>query len=311
MKSVRSDSSWRIKSAQLNFIPLSVSKKTPPCLLQIVNNGGRPEIALQTPKQRQSFESFVKYAVRDLDADIQKKTLEYVSYQDGETLRAFSRYFYEGWLKQKASKEKIGYRSDGLTPQVLKDLLKISKFKNLHGIDFGCGNGEVLATLTELGALATGFDLGPFFIQDVRNLGLNARMCEIDQRPELFQQEFKLNLFSQDFVIATLVLDRLKNPTQFLQNFFQALKSGGKFALQTLLPIIPQDDGPVQNPILYTSSSQQITPGRSFEGDKQALLELLQKQGGTELRVISFPYSVKSLDGVQNYQLWSFNGVKK
>lgn len=274
-------------------------------------NGERQEIALDNVKQIRAFQKFAKDAVRGLDSDIQKKTLSHIKSLKGDKLRSYARYFYEGWLKQKSQSNSLSlYRSDGLTSEVLRKILPFENFYQKKGVDFGFGNGEVAKTLLNLGAEVSGYELSPFFVQTARNQGIAAYLAAIDQDEKHFESEFKMKRLSQDFAIATLVLDRLSFPMRFIRNFFAAIKPGGFFAIQTLLPVVPKDDGPVAQPIVYTSPENQITPGLHLEEDRARLMEVLQKNGSHQIQVTGLTYSVKSLDGTQNYQLWSFNGKK-
>jgi SAM-dependent methyltransferase len=265
--------------------------------------------------QRKRFRDFVQYAVQDLDSDIQQRTFAYVDAIQGDELRSFSRYFYEGWLKFKEkgqSGKPLAYHSEGLSSEILKGLLSSQQleFKGAAGVDFGCGTGEVLKALSHLGAKMTGFDISPFFIQNIRAQGLQATLTPIDRTLDLFNSSFALRAASQSFAVATLVLDRLSHPQRFLVNLFHALKPRGVFSIQTLLPIVPQDDGPVERPIIYTPPDNRITAGVALEEDKLSLLDLLKKLGGEKINVKGLSYSVTSLDGVQNYTLWSFSGRK-
>jgi len=301
--------SLKRKSPQLNAPTRTLTLP----LIQFTNNGGRIEIDVSTSKQQERFRTFVEFAIQQLDLDIQKKTLAFVDTIQGDELRSFGRYFYEGWLKhqkQESGKKEHGYRSEGLGPETLKSLFRSENFQGVSGVDFGCGSGEVLRTLTQMGARMSGFDLSPFFVQEIRNQGMVARVSAIDQTLDQFENEFGVGAASQSFALATLVLDRLSHPLRFLVNFFHLLIPGGAFSIQTLLPIVPRDDGPVQNPIIYTQDENKITTGRTVEEDTQSLLELLRHLGGRNIQIKKVPYSVSSLDGIQHYTLWSFSGCK-
>ena len=90
-----------------------------------------------------------------------------------------------------------------------------------------------------------------------------------------------------------------------------SLKTEGRFCVQTLLPIIPFDDGEYEEKLTYTASAHTITKGQSEEEDKLQMLTLLQRLGGNEIEVRSLDYYVRSTDGNQKYTLWSFSGKKK
>ena len=243
--------------------------------------------------------------VATLDADLVEKTHGFVrdycshdSAYDG-----FCRYLMEG--------VNGSYASCGLNKEVLRLLLPFDSFEGLKGTDFGFGNTEVLQALAGMGAQMTGLDLNPFFVQKGRGYGLDTRMAKIDVEPEMFPSESRVEEGSQDFVISTLLLDRLEKPKNSLRNLLLVLKEGGRFAVQTLLPIVAMDDGETDDPIVYTPESERLTAGRDVEQDKLTLVSLLHSYGAGDIEVYQLPYTVSSRDGIQEYTLWSFVGRKK
>jgi len=243
-------------------------------------------------------------SVKGLDPDLIESTNQFIEKYGGDEFayRGFGRYFREG--------TENSYASCGINGEILKMLFQYQSFAGLRGIDFCFGNGEVLEELSELGAQVLGLDLSPFLVQSARNKNLNVRMAKVDVPPEVFAKDTGIEEGSQDFVISTLTLDRLDNPRNFLENLFMSLKAGGRFAIQTLLPILPIDDGNVENPITYTSTQHRITPGQNVEQDKQSLLRLIYILGACDVNICQLPYVVASRDGFQEYKIWSFYGSK-
>ena len=243
-------------------------------------------------------------SVEGLDRDLIEATREFLRQhsQGGIVYDAFCRYLMEG--------AKRSYTSSGINQEALKYILGRQDFKGLKGIDFGFGHGEIMETLARAGASLTGLDLSPFFIQHARERGLDGRMAKIDVEPETFIREYGIAEGSQDFALCTLVLDRIEKPKNLLKNLFSVLKPGGRFAIQTLLPIVPVDDGEIETPIVYTLEPDRITPGESIEQDKRMLVKLLGELGGKEISACCFPYVVASRDGIQDYHAWSFFGCK-
>src|SRR4030095_5395996 len=129
-------------------------------------------------------------------------------------------------------------------------------------------NAEIMQALKGLGASVVGLDFNPFFVQKSRSKGLGTRMAKIDVPPQMFTSETGLDSHSQDFAISTLVLDRLSKPRNFIENLFNVLKDDGRFAIQTLLPIVGVDDGEVEHPIVYTPEPDRIATGEDAEQDK-------------------------------------------
>ncbi len=238
-----------------------------------------------------------------LDTDLAEQTRTLLqTYRDNQAVLAgFIRYFAEGINNSYAS---VGIDRRGLA-------LLLGDPRGKQGVDFGFGHGEVMQTLTEMGASVRGLDLNPVFVQAARKLGFDARMAKIDAPTDQFQSESGLAPNSLDFAITTLVLDRLERPRQFLQNLFDSLKDGATFAIQTLLPIVGVDDGQVEQPIVYTPEAHQLTTGKDYRQDKAELAEVLADLGCDDLVVSHFPYLVVSRDGIQEYTAWSFRGVKQ
>ncbi len=257
-------------------------------------------------KRKDLYNDISKEKLVDLisgfDEDIVEKTKSMVDEYDPSDpiLKCLFRYFLEGMKKS--------YRAYGIDESLLKFILRFDSFTGMKGVDFGLGNGEVMVKLKKLGAEVTGFDLSPSFVHKGREMGLNVYQARCDVSPENFEKEFGIKEGSQDFVISNLVLDRLENPLNFLQNFLQALKPGGKFALQTLLPVIGVDDEDVEEPIVYTTPQNQITFGSSAAQDKLAIVTLLRNLGARDVKLSKFTYTIVSYTGAREYECWSFFG---
>ncbi|WP_428817977.1 condensation domain-containing protein (plasmid) [Clostridium butyricum] len=241
--------------------------------------------------------------IKEYDEDIIQKTEQILSsYKSDDPLyKCLVRYFCEGF--------KNSYKSYGIDEKLIKLILPFESFNGLSGVDFGFGNGEVLKIINKLGAEATGFDLSPSFVQCGRNNGLNVCQIECDSKSERFQQECNIKIGTQDFVITNLTLDRLNNPSNFIKNMFSVLKQGGRFAIQTLLPVNCIDDEDINEPIVYTPEENRITFGKSEEQDKMAIITLLREFGGRNIKVCKFPYYVSTITKLNKYECWSFFGI--
>ncbi|HEV7905478.1 MAG TPA: amino acid adenylation domain-containing protein [Pyrinomonadaceae bacterium] len=242
--------------------------------------------------------------VKQLDTDLIERTHAFVRdyCQKVAVYQAFCRYLCEG--------VNGSYASYGINREVLGALLPFEDFGGLEGVDFGFGNGEIMQTLVGMGARMKGLDFNPFFVQKGRGNGLCVRQAKIDVAPEMFAGESEFAAGSQDFAISTLLLDRLERPKASLQNLFLILKEGGRFAVQTLLPIVGMDDGDVDDPIVYTPEPHRIAPGINADEDKLSLVSLLRECGARDIEIYRLPYTVSSGDGVQDYTMWSFVGRK-
>ncbi|MGM3188943.1 non-ribosomal peptide synthetase [Musicola paradisiaca] len=218
--------------------------------------------------------------------------------------RAWQRYFLEG--------RQGTYKAEGLTRALLQTVLELSDFKGMNGADFGFGNGEVLTRLSEMGAIAKGVDYIPSFVDAARQAGQQAELAKIDDPWETFSVDAGITEGSLDFALSTLVLDRVADPKQLLLNIYTSLRQGGRFALQTLLPVIPLDDNPdTDEQIEYTPPSLRLVKGNSLLEDVRDLTLLLEDIFQCDVRMYRFPYVVLSRDGLQEYDVWSFTGGKQ
>jgi amino acid adenylation domain-containing protein/non-ribosomal peptide synthase protein (TIGR01720 family) len=264
----------------------------------------RPEKQVLLASMTSLSREEVSRLVDGLADDLVEKTHNFLQeYGDNSHLyEGFCRYLFEGL--------RDNYASCGINKEVLKTLLPYDDFSGLVGADFCFGNGEIMQTLSKMGAKVKGFDLSPYFVHKARRMGLDAAMAKVDIEPERFAQESGIAQGSLDFAISTLVLDRVENPSRLLTNLFNSLKREGRFSIQTLLPIVPFDDGNVEQAIMYTMPENRITVGESVESDKRSLVRLLYQIGGREINICQLQYVVASRDGIQSYRTFSFFGRK-
>jgi 2-polyprenyl-3-methyl-5-hydroxy-6-metoxy-1,4-benzoquinol methylase len=201
-----------------------------------------------------------------------------------------------------------GYASAGLNRDVLRVLLGPPFLAGARVADLACGNGEVLWMLRQLGAHPVGVDVNPLFIQQAHRAGLQGVLTRADLPFGKWEAERGLAPGSFDVVLCTLALDRVEQPRELVANIFRLLGPGGRFAIQTLLPIVGVDDGPVTDPIVYTPPEHRLTAGENADTDRAALLSMLASNGGRRLSTRTIPYGVRSRDGLQRYTLHSFTG---
>ncbi|MFA0961137.1 non-ribosomal peptide synthase/polyketide synthase [Roseivirga sp. BDSF3-8] len=240
----------------------------------------------------------------ELDKDIQGAIDSYLDKhsEDVDKCKGFIRYFFEAYYHS--------YSSAGINASVLSELLPMADYSGKQGVELGFGNGEVMEVLAGMGAEVCGIELSPYFVQQARNSGRQAYMGEVDLPPATFYAHYGIEKGSRDFSLSTLLMDRVEKPAHLVANLLGVLKDGGHFALQTLLPVIPVDDGDVSEKIVYTQDADRISLGEDVHADKLELIRLLYELGGREIVVRQLPYVVASRDGIQDYTLWSFSGVK-
>jgi len=243
--------------------------------------------------------------IREIDTDLVEFTHRFLGRygRDPFIYGGFCRYLLEGATDS--------YAACGINKEVMSVLLGFDDFKGLRGAEFGFGSGEILQILSAAGAVMKGFDLSPFFVQRARRNGHDVQIAKVDMAPELFVEEHRDSVGFYDFAISTMTLDRVENPRNLLKNLFALLRPGGSFAIQTILPILPFDDGEVEDPISYTPESHRLTSGVNEEEDKRALVMRLSDLGAGEIRICQLPYLIASSDGLQRYRVWSFSGRKR
>jgi len=264
-------------------------------------------IGNSTPRQSAESLSLLleEQILPELDVDLADTTRDFLKTYapNTETCQGFYRYLSESLHHS--------YASCGLNAEVLKILLDIEDFQGLTGVDFGCGSGEILQTLTHSGSVVAGIDINPLFIKQARQNGLQAIESEVDIDAELITDKWGEAFTNLDFVLSTLVLDRVSKPLNLLKNLFYVLRAGGRFALQTLLPVVPVEDGNISDQVIYTRKENCVSPGENQETDRWFILALLHELGADKISVHTLPYVVNSRDGLQEYVLWSFSGRKR
>lgn len=240
-----------------------------------------------------------------LDPDLVASTRAFLDKYRGNPFAydGFCRYLLEGVHHT--------YYSCGINKEMLSYLLACEDFQGVNGVDFGLGNAEIQQILSDAGSCIRGLDIDPFFVRQARDKGLDAHMARVDIDPGIFLTETGLREGTVDFVVSTLVLDRVENPGNLVKNMLAILKQEGRIAIQTLLPIVPFDDEDVENPIVYTPVQNRITPGTDAEEDKLYLVELLYELGVRDIKIHRLPFGVHTNSGFQDYTVWSFCGIKQ
>lgn len=240
-----------------------------------------------------------------LDPDLVASTRAFLDKYHGNS------FVYDGFCRYLLEGVHNTYSSCGINKEMLSYLLSCEDFQGIAGVDFGLGNAEIQHVLSGAGACIRGLDIDPFFVQQARDKGLDAHMAKVDIDPTIFLRETGLREGTMDFVVSTLVLDRVESPGNLVKNMLAILKEEGRIAIQTLLPIVPFDDEDVENPIVYTPGQNRVTPGSDAEEDKLYLVELFYELGVRDIKIHRFPFGVHTNSGFQDYTVWSFCGVKQ
>ena len=164
---------------------------------------------------------------------------EYVLNSEEEEIKRFSQLSGEWWKENGAFAP-----LHRMTPIRIEFILKAvnecqaypipdkQPLKNLNIIDVGCGGGILSEPLKRLGARITGIDASETAIQSARlhseksNLEINYLVGTIDRLIE--QKKF------YDIVIASEVIEHVKDPNDFIKGLKKLLAPKGKIILTTL-----------------------------------------------------------------------------
>ncbi|GEM_PF-4334750 len=211
-------------------------------------------------------------------------------------ISALARYFLEGLSGE--------YQSDRSLLQYL-----LQKDGGDPVIDFGAGPGQFVAEVRKLSSAPDGFRINADGIEMSPSFALRnpaqLRLGMIDAKWTDLQEQTGTTDEICRMAVSSLTLDRVRDPLQLIRNMIRSLvmtKRKGLLALGTLLPIIPEDDGPsVRKKIVYTPPEKRIVEGYDLERDKRDLEGRLSAEGLTNITAEKIPYSVRSSDGVQQY----------
>ena len=164
---------------------------------------------------------------------------EYVLNSDKQEIKRFSQLSGEWWKENGAFAP-----LHRMTPIRIEFILKVltegqaypisdkQPLKNLNIIDVGCGGGILSEPLKRLGARITGIDASETAIQSARlhseksNLEINYLVGTIDS---LIEQKKVY-----DLVIASEVIEHVKDPNDFIKGLKKLLTPKGKIILTTL-----------------------------------------------------------------------------
>ena len=164
---------------------------------------------------------------------------DYVLNSDEEEIKRFSKLSGEWWKENGAfaplhrmTPIRIEFILKALNEGQAYPISDKKPLKNLNIIDVGCGGGILSEPLKRLGARITGIDASATAIQSARlhseksNLEINYLVGTIDRLIE--QKKF------YDLVIASEVIEHVKDPNDFIKGLKKLLMPKGKIILTTL-----------------------------------------------------------------------------
>jgi 2-polyprenyl-6-hydroxyphenyl methylase/3-demethylubiquinone-9 3-methyltransferase len=164
---------------------------------------------------------------------------EYVLNSDEEEIKRFSQLSGEWWKVNGAfaplhrmTPIRIEFILKALNQGQAYSISDEQPLKNLNIVDVGCGGGILSEPLRRLGAKITGIDASETAIQSARlhseksNLEINYLVGTVDRLIE--QKKF------YDLVIASEVIEHVKDPNDFIKGLKKLLMPKGKIILTTL-----------------------------------------------------------------------------
>ena len=89
-------------------------------------------------------------------------------------------------------------------------------------LDAGCGAGFYAITLKSLGSLPFGIDISPKMIEQIKEFGIDGKVCDLEK--------FELNK-KYEKILCTGVLEFCNNPQSVLSNLNKHLEEGGTFII--------------------------------------------------------------------------------
>ena len=159
-------------------------------------------------------------------------------------------------------------------------------------VDLGCGPGKSLSILEQKAKQVVGIDINPLpsFRDERIRLGvIDASQKKLFEAQGGREQLSFVELFGKaDVVFASLVIDRVANQYELLQNCSRLLKQGGTLGLALLLPVNPiDDDVNVKNPLHYVV--EPLTAGEDAEMDFGLIKTQLETFGLENVILIPIP----------------------
>jgi 2-polyprenyl-3-methyl-5-hydroxy-6-metoxy-1,4-benzoquinol methylase len=132
-------------------------------------------------------------------------------------------------------------------------------------LDVGCGNGEHMATMQQLGWAVTGVDFDAKAVAAAQSRGLNVTVGSIDA-PEIAESGY-------DAIHCAHVIEHVDNPLQFLRMAHQRLKVAGKLVIRT-------PNGMSWGHKRYQEDWRGLEPPRHLQVFSRKNMALLLKQTG-------------------------------
>lgn len=157
-------------------------------------------------------------------------------------------------------------------------------------LEIGCGSGQMLQTMQELGWNVTGVDFDPKSVAVARAQGLTIHQGDISQQ--------KFPDASFDAIVMSHVIEHLPDPIATLKTCHTLLRPGGK-----LIAITPNTNGYIHN--YFKQNSLHLDPPRHLHLFRSKPLAYIAKQAGFEKAHCHT--TIRDFDGLW----WSSANIKK
>jgi SAM-dependent methyltransferase len=106
--------------------------------------------------------------------------------------------------------------------RAISEIARLERTAQIRVLDFGCGSGELVGRLVELGYDAHGCDIVP--APEGQSIASDPRRIK-QINPVPYRFPFVDESF--DIVLSTSVLEHARNPDEYLKEIFRVLKPGG------------------------------------------------------------------------------------
>ena len=200
---------------------------------------------------------------------------------DESHLRSFKRAVRAGYLAYRYGYDNGGARWMGLLAYLAPlrragldfSVMYVPQISDGRLLEVGCGSGDMLKDMADLGWQVEGIDLDPAAVENSRRKGLNVRMGSLEE------MGYRANWF--DLIIMSHVIEHVYDPFLLLTECRRILKSGGRLVLVT------PNVGSMGHRI-YRSSWFHLDPPRHLRlFTVDSLTTLLQSAGFLKTKVIT------------------------
>ncbi len=180
------------------------------------------------PLESELGKAYVKYYTHQKTKEIHKSIVRILYNQIKEGYFALKYHYNNNHHSSKSWKKLLGFLIYFHPLQkVAIDLSVMYLRSNLKGylLDVGCGSGNRLKLLQQLGWDVEGVDLDPMAVQQAEDKGLRVRFGKLEQ------QKYPDNHF--DVITMSHIIEHVQDPLTLLAECYRILKPGGEIVIVT------------------------------------------------------------------------------